>query len=132
LSIESLNESGQSLHVLQGDLIGTKPEHSPSSQSGLQVFLQIGIEASRPVVPPIDPDATFHLDQATGIQLRKIGPPTPHAVESVFPLQRGAINGLPKHQEAIFEARGRFGGTVTQAGHGLREESTPLGLNASL
>jgi len=124
LSIESLNESGQSLHVLQGDLIVAKPKHSPASQSGLQVFLQIGIEASRPVVPPIDPDATFHLNQAAGLQMGKIGPPTPFVVEMVFPLQGSPARGLPEHQEAILKARGRFGSTVTQAGHGLLGEST--------
>jgi hypothetical protein len=38
-------------------------------------------------VPPIDPDATFHLNQAAGLQMGKIGPPTPFVVESVFLLQ---------------------------------------------
>jgi len=139
------------LHVLQGDLIGAKPEHSPSSQSDFQVLLthvpphgpralrvplrgidlasrqsarfQIGIEACRLAVSPIDPDATFHLNQAAGLQMGKIGPPTPLVVEAVFPLQGSPARGLPEHQEAILKARGRFGGTKSQAGHGLREES---------
>jgi hypothetical protein len=74
-------------------------------------------------VPPIDPDAAFHLNQAEGLQMGKIGPPTPGGMEAVFPLQRWAANGLPEHQEAIFEAGGGLGGTVTQAGHGLPGES---------
>jgi hypothetical protein len=36
----------------------------------------------------------------------KISPPPPFGMESVFPLQGRAMNGFPKHQEAIFEAGG--------------------------
>jgi hypothetical protein len=53
---------------------------------------------------PIYPNTAFHLDQATGLHLREIGPPTPFGMESVFPLQGRASNSPPKHQEAIFEA----------------------------
>jgi hypothetical protein len=70
-------------------------------------------------VPPIDPDATFHLNQAAGLQMGEIGPPTPGGMEAVFP----PALGLPEHQEAIFEAGGGLDGTVTQAGHGLPGES---------
>jgi hypothetical protein len=57
-------------------------------------------------VAPIHPDAAFHLDQATGLQMREIGPPSPFGMESVFPLQGRASNSSPKHQEAVFEAGG--------------------------
>jgi hypothetical protein len=57
-------------------------------------------------VAPVHPDTPFDLDQHTSLQLSEIGPPTPFGMESVFPLQGRAMNGFPKHQEAIFEAGG--------------------------
>jgi hypothetical protein len=56
------------------------------------------------VVTPVHPDPTFQLDQHAGLQMSKIGPPPPFCMEAVFSLQRRAANGLPKHQEVVFEA----------------------------
>jgi hypothetical protein len=56
--------------------------------------------------------------------MRKIRPPTALVMEAVFPLQVGSFDVVPEQQEARLQAGGRFRGTVAQAGHGLRAEST--------
>lgn len=78
----------------------------------------------RILLAAVHPDAALDLDQHTSLHMSKIGPPTPLVMEAAFPLQGGAIRGFPEHQEAILQTGGRTGGTVAQAGHGLRGEST--------
>jgi hypothetical protein len=116
-------QASQSLNVFHGDLIGTESKHTPTGQTRLQIFLQISVEPGGAVVAAVHPDTALDLNQHTGFHLRKIGPPTPLVMEAVFSLQVRPLDVVPEHQKAFFESRGRFGGTIAQAGHGLRGES---------
>jgi hypothetical protein len=87
-------------HILHRDLIRAKPEHAPASETCGEVFLQIRVEPGGAVVSAIHPNAALDLDQHTSLYMRKIRPPTPLVVESVFSLQVRSFDVIPEHQEA--------------------------------
>ena len=87
-------------------MVPGEPDDAPAGQPCLKVFLQIGDEPRRPVVPALNPDAALDFDQGPAGEMGEIGAPAPDWIEPVFPFEGWPAYGLPEEFEAPFQAGG--------------------------
>jgi len=109
IGVSTPDESDDPLHGFEGELAFREPDDRPPGERSLEVFLDVGQESLRPIVPALNPNSALDLDERPARKVGEVRTPAAAGVEQQFLVKGRTVCCSPEEGEPGFQAgRGSF------------------------